>query len=99
MSEWWQFAQRHWIFGGILASLVWFLAGRQSLSNRQPTYAMFWQGIAVFIIVVLCGWAIVEREWIGLVIGVVVLSIEMFLMMKHTHATRSGQGQKSTSSH
>jgi hypothetical protein len=97
MSEWLQFVQRHWIFGGILASLLWFVAGKQSLSNPQPSYAMFWQGIAVFIVVVLCVWAVVEREWIGLVFGIAVLSIETFLM-KQTYATCGRQGRASTPS-
>jgi cytochrome oxidase assembly protein ShyY1 len=92
MTEWLQFAQQHWIFGGILASLLWFLAGRQSLSNRQPRYAVFWQGIALFIALVLCVWAVVERGWIGLAFGLFVLLIEAFLM-KQTLAKRSDQRQ------
>lgn len=91
MSNWSQFAQQHWIIGGILASLLWFLAGRQSLTNRQPGYALFWQGIAVFIVAVLCVWAVLEQEWIGLVFGFAVLCFEA-LSMKHSHAARSGQG-------
>jgi hypothetical protein len=82
MTEWLQFAQQHWIFGGILVSLLWFLAGRQSLANRQPSYAVFWQGIALFIVLVLCVWAVVGKEWIGLVFGLSVLFIEAFLMKR-----------------
>ena len=65
MSGWSQFAEQHWIVGGMLASLLWFLAGRQSLGNRQPRYALLWQGIAVFIVGILCVWAVLEREWRG----------------------------------
>ncbi len=97
MTEWLQFAQRHWIFGGIFASLLWFLAGKQSLSNRQPSYAVFWQGVALFIALVLCIWAVVGREWIGLAFGLAVLFIEAFLM-KQTFAKRNVQGQISRSS-
>jgi hypothetical protein len=71
--------------------LLWFLAGRQSLANRQLSYAVFWQGIALFIALVLCVWAVVEKEWIGLAFGLSVLFIEAFLM-KQTFAKRSDQG-------
>jgi energy-converting hydrogenase Eha subunit B len=90
VSGWSQFAEQHWIIGGILASLLWFLAGRQSLANRQPGYALFWQGIAVFIVAVLCVWAIVEREWIGLAFGIAVLCIEG-VSMRRSQATRNSQ--------
>lgn len=91
VSGWSQFAEQHWIFGGILASLLWFLAGRQSVANLQPGYALFWQGIAVFIVAVLCVWAVLEREWIGLGFGIAVLCVEA-MSMRRSHATRSGQG-------
>ena len=90
VSNWSQFAQQHWIIGGILASLLWFLAGRQSLANRQPGYALFWQGIAVFIVAVLCVWAVLEREWIGLGFGVAVLCVEAF-SMRRSQAARGSQ--------
>lgn len=90
MTNWSQFAQQHWIIGGILASLLWFLAGRQSLANRQPGYAFFWQGIAVFTVAVLCVWAVLEREWIGLGFGVAVFCIEAF-SMRRSQAERGSQ--------
>jgi hypothetical protein len=80
MPDWLPFAQRHRIFGGIFASLLWFVAGKQSLSNRQPGYAVFWQGIALFIASVLSVWAVMEREWFGLAFGLAVLAFETFLM-------------------
>lgn len=91
MSGWSQFAEQHWIVGGILASLLWFLAGRQSLANRQPGYALFWQGVALFIVAVLCVWAVLEREWIGLCFGIAVLCFEA-LSMRRRHAAQSDQG-------
>jgi hypothetical protein len=57
LSEWSQFAERHWIVGGILASLLWFFAGKQSLSKGRAAAAVFWQSVAVIIILLLCGWA------------------------------------------
>ena len=89
MSGWSQFAEQHWIVGGILASLLWFLAGRQSLANRQPGYAIFWQAIAVFIVAILCVWAVLEREWIGLGFGSAVLCIEA-LSVRRSYVARSG---------
>ena len=90
MNGWSQFAQRHWIIGGILASLLWFLAGRQSLLNRQPGYGMFWQGIAVFIAAVLCVWAILDMEWAGLALGILVLCFEAS-WMKRAYTRRDGE--------
>lgn len=90
MSEWSQFAEQHWIIGGILASLLWFLAGRQSSATRHPGYPLFWQGIGLFIVAVLCGWAVLEREWIGLAFGIAVLCMEAFLM-KRGHAAKRRQ--------
>ena len=87
MSKWSQFAQQHWVIGGILASVLWFLAGRQSLTNRQRGYALFWRGIALFIVTVVCVWAVLGREWIGLAFGITVLCIEAF-SIKRGHATR-----------
>lgn len=75
-SEWSQFARQHWFIGGILVSLLWFFAGRQSLSNGRPDAAMFWQTVAAIIILILCGWAIAERQWFGLVFGMVILYLE-----------------------
>ena len=92
MNEWLSFAQQHWIFGGILASLLWFLAGRQSLSNREAGYAAFWQGVALFIALVLCVWATLEKQWIGLIFGSAVLFVEA-LLMKQSYTKRVGRGQ------
>jgi hypothetical protein len=71
-----QFAHEHWIVGGILASLLWFAAGQQSFANRKPDFAMLWQSVAVLIVLVLAGWAIAEREWLGLAFAVAVLYVE-----------------------
>ena len=75
-NEWSQLARQHWIIGGVLVSLLWFFAGRQSLSNRRPDAAIFWQGIGAVIILILCGWAIAEKQWLGLAVGIAALYIE-----------------------
>ena len=76
-STWSDFAARHWVIGGIMASLAWLLAGRQSLSNKNVNGALVWQCLAVLIIVVLCVWAVVKSEWLGFASGVAVLYLEI----------------------
>jgi hypothetical protein len=71
-------------------SLLWFMAGRQSVSNRQLGYALFWLCVAALIATVLCVWAVLEREWIGLGVGIFVLGIEM-VSIRRTYTARSGQ--------
>jgi hypothetical protein len=71
------FAAKHWVLGGIVASLLWFVAGKQSLFNRRPDAAIFWQSVAVIIVLIMCGWAVGEKEWLGLAAGVVVLYLEV----------------------
>ena len=56
--------------------MLWFFAGKQSLSNGKPDAAIFWQAIGAVIIVILCGWAIAEREWLGVSLGLAVLCVE-----------------------
>lgn len=65
MSALSQIAARHWLLGGIAVSLLWFIAGRQSLSNRRADAALYWQSVAVIIGMIVCGWAIAEKEWLG----------------------------------
>jgi hypothetical protein len=39
-------AAKHWVIGGMAVSLLWFVAGRQSLSNRrltQPSSGSLWR--------------------------------------------------------
>ena len=67
------FAARHWVLGGIAASLLWFVAGKESKHNIGP----LWRGVGVAILLVMCGWTIAEKEWLGLVTGVAVLYWEM----------------------
>jgi len=72
-----EFAKRHWIPGGIGTSLLWFLAGENSKHNIGP----LWRGVAVAILSAVCGWAIAEQEWLGLIGGIVVLSVEVYWIM------------------
>ena len=75
-SEWSQIVKQHWVIGGVLVSLLWFFAGKQSLSNGRPDAAIFWQSIGAIILLILCGWAIAEKQWLGLAVGLAVLYVE-----------------------
>lgn len=72
-----QYLPQRWIVAGIVASLVWFLAGKQSLSNGKPDAAIGWQCVAVILILIVCGGAFVKGEWIGLALGIGVLWFEV----------------------
>jgi hypothetical protein len=73
-----EFAKRHWILGGIGASLPWFVAGEKSKHNIGPLS----RGVGVVILLVVCGWTIAEQEWFGLIGGIVVLSVEVYWIMR-----------------
>jgi hypothetical protein len=77
-------AAKHWLIGGIAVSLLWFVAGRQSVSNRTADAAIFWQSVAVIIGLIVCGWAIVEREWLGLAVAVAVVGFEVRSISRST---------------
>lgn len=78
------FAVQHWVLGGIAVSLLWFVAGRQSLSNRRPAAAIGWQVIAVIIALIVCGWTVAKREWVGLAAVIVVLYAEVRSIRRST---------------
>lgn len=69
-----EFAKRHWILGGIGTSLLWFLVGKESKHNIGP----LWRGVGVAIVLVVCGWAVAEQDWLGLIGGIVVLCLEVY---------------------
>lgn len=75
---------KHWLIGGIAVSLLWFLAGRQSVSNRRSDAAIFWQSVAVIIGLIVCGWAIVEKEWLGLIAAIAVVCFEVRSIKRST---------------
>src|SRR5215472_13396294 len=77
LTDWREFAAQHWVVGGILTSLLWFLAGKQSFSHGKPNAAIGWQCLAVLIILIMSGWAIAEGKWLGLAFGIAVLYVEV----------------------
>lgn len=76
-GTWSDFAARHWMIGGILTSLLWFLAGRPSPTDKDGDPAIAWQCVAVLVIVILCIWAVVKSEWLGFACGLAVLYLEI----------------------
>jgi len=89
LSELQQLAEQHWILGGIFASLLWFIAARQSLSNKRPDAAIFWQSVAIIIVSVVCGWAVAQREWLGFAFAVFVLCLEAVFLKSILEARRN----------
>jgi hypothetical protein len=77
-------AAKYWYIGGIGVSLIWFAAGKQSLSNRRPDAAIGWQAIAVIIALIVCGRSIVERQWFGGVIGIIAVWFEVRSIRRST---------------
>lgn len=68
----------HWIAGGIICSLVWFLAGKQSAAGPRPENAIFWYAGGVLVLVAMCGWAVADGEWLGFASGVLILLFEIW---------------------
>lgn len=89
-SGWLKFAEQHWVVGGIFASLMWFLAGRQSFANGKADAAIAWQCVSVLVILTVCGWATVKGEWLGLAFAIVVLFVEV-QSIRRISATRDGK--------
>ena len=52
---------------------------------------MLWQSVAVLIVLVLCGWAVAEREWLGLAFAIAVLYVEARSIRRIYATTRGGQ--------
>jgi hypothetical protein len=46
------------------------------MSNERSDSAIFWVSVAVVLILAVCGWAVAEREWLGLAFALSVLCIE-----------------------
>jgi len=64
------------VIAGALVSLLWFVAGRHSLSHNRRDAAFGWQCVAILIMAIVLGRAIAQREWIGFVLGLGVLYVE-----------------------
>jgi hypothetical protein len=71
------FVAQHPALGGMVVSLAWFLAGQQSFSTKNHDGAIAWQCVAVMIILIASGWAVVKGEWFALTVAIGVLYIEI----------------------
>jgi len=76
-SVWSDVASRHWVIGGIAASLLWWFTGRPSASDKNVNPAVAWQCVAVLIVVILCVWTVVKSEWLGFACTLAVLYLEI----------------------
>lgn len=85
-ATWSEFLARHWVIGGIGASLLWCLAGKQSLSNRNVNGAIAWQSVGLLLILILAGWTIKEGQWVGLVCALLVFSFEVWTISRSSTA-------------
>jgi len=85
-----ELAKQHWVIGGIFSSLIWLLAGKQSLSNGNPRAALGWQSVGIFVILVVLGWTIAEGEWLGSACSILVLCFEV-QAMRQTLAAQKGR--------
>jgi hypothetical protein len=47
-----------------------------------------WQSMAVLIVLIMSGWAIAEKEWLGLVFGMAVLYFELRAIRRIWHTIR-----------
>jgi hypothetical protein len=79
-----ELAARYWYVGGVGVSLIWFFAGKQSLSNKRPDVAIGWQIIGVVIALIVCGRSVIEKEWLGFVLGAAAVYLEARSMRRYT---------------
>ena len=77
-------AAKYWYICGVVVSLLWFAAGRQSLSNKRPDAAIGWQAIAVIIALIVAGRSIFDRQWLGSVIGIIAALWEVRSIKRYT---------------
>jgi hypothetical protein len=77
-------AAKYWYICGVGVSLLWFAAGRQSLSNKRPDAAIGWQAIAVIIALIVAGRSIFARQWLGSVIGIIAALWEVRSIRRYT---------------
>lgn len=60
---------------------------KQSVSSWMSDAAVFWHAVVVIIGLIVCGWAIVEKEWLGLIASIAVIFFEARSIRRST--TRS----------
>ena len=78
-----EMAAKYWFVLGIGVSYLWFVGGKQSLP-RNAGAALGWQVIAVIIALIVCGRSVVERQWVGAVLGIVAAWLEVRSIRRST---------------
>jgi hypothetical protein len=70
------------ILGALLASGLWFYAGYQQFRRQEGRKgsAFFWQAVGVWILIAYCIGALAWRTWVGLLLAVAALSLEIWVM-------------------
>lgn len=90
MSEFWKFLTEHPEVAGIGSSLIWFMAGRQSISNGKPENAIFWESGGFLIALATCIYTLKTQEWVGLTFGVTLIVAEILWVIRE----RRSRGQQ-----
>jgi hypothetical protein len=79
-----ELAAQYWFVLGVGVSYLWFAAGKQSLPKKGPGAAIGWQVIAVIIALIVCGRSVVERQWLGAVLGIITALLEVRSIKRFT---------------
>jgi hypothetical protein len=77
-------AAKYWFVLGVGVSYLWFAAGKQSLVKMRLGAAIGWQVIAVIIALIVCGRSAVEKQWLGLAIGIGAVLFEVRSIRRST---------------
>ena len=77
IGGWSGLTAQHWIAGGTFASLMWYVLGNQSFSRKKTDIAIAEQCVAVFFILTVSIWAVVKEEWLGVLVAIGVLYVEV----------------------
>lgn len=79
-----EMAANYWFVPGIAVSYLWFVAGKQSLLKDGTGATIGWQVIAVLIALIVCGRSLVEHQWLGAALGMIVAWLEVRSMRRST---------------
>jgi len=79
-----ELAVKYWFVLGTGVSYLWFAAGKQSLAKKGAGVAIGWQVIAVIIALIVCGRSVVERQWLGAVLGIVTAWLQVRSIRRFT---------------
>ena len=84
------FISQHAVVGGMLVSVLWFLAARQYGKEGRAGIAFLWQAIAVMVLFVSCIRAVLSNAWLSLAIAIIGLIVEVWITGRDLHKQSSG---------